>query len=59
MIEFLTPAVNNPLVVEVYDIRWNACVNGPGTCAVDYVWPYDCVEIEVQLSTDYTKDIPH
>jgi hypothetical protein len=55
---FVVPATNNPLILKVYDVNWDACVNGPGTCAVDYVWPNDCVEMDIQISTDFTKDIP-
>lgn len=56
-----------PLIVEVSNIMWDwSCQsytnqgfpNVAGVCPWDSVWTTECVQVEVQFSTDDTKDIP-
>ncbi len=65
--EFQVPqGSSQPLVVEVLNIEWdwscyeyetqNYC-NVPGFCPWDKVWMSECVSVELQFSTDDTKDI--
>jgi hypothetical protein len=66
--EFTTPAnTTEPLVVEVLNVAWDwSCTdyanqgfpNVAGVCPWDKVWATECVQVEVQFSTDFTKDIP-
>jgi hypothetical protein len=57
----------DPLIIDVKNVRWDySCTdyanqgypNIPGVCPWDNVWSSECVQIEVQFSTDATKDIP-
>jgi len=56
-----------PLAIEVMNIKWDySCTdyanrgypNVPGVCPWDRVWPTECVGVELQFSTDSTKDLP-
>jgi len=56
-----------PLVIEVMNIKWDySCTsfteqgypNVPGYCPWDKVWSTECVGVELQFSTDSTKDVP-
>lgn len=56
-----------PLVIEVMNIKWDwSCQsyanqgypNVPGVCPWDRVWLTECVGVELQFSTDSTKDLP-
>jgi len=61
------PNTNDPLIVEVKDIKWDyTCIdytnqgfpNVPGACPWAPVWDTSCVAFEIQFATDDTKDIP-
>jgi len=66
--EFQVPeGTNFPLVIEVMNIKWDfSCIdyanrgypNYPGYCPYAQVWPTECIGVEVQFSTDSTKDLP-
>ena len=64
---FSVPQSAQPLIIEVLNVKWDySCTydkmqnfNDSPRCPWDYVWPNDCYEIGLQLSTDYTKDMPH
>jgi hypothetical protein len=65
--EFQVPSTSDPLVVEVMNVQWDwSCKsyeqqgypNVPGVCPYDNVWQTECYALEVQFSTDTTKDIP-
>ncbi len=62
---FNVPPTNGPVVVEVLDVQWDYTCHyytsqGVSStndfCPWDYVWVNDCFEIQLQMSTDYTKD---
>ena len=55
------PATTEPLIVEVSNVKWDRCKEGWGSrtgCAFNHVWEKNCYEIELQFSTDHTKDFP-
>lgn len=65
--EFNLPQINNPFIVEVLETKWDySCIayaqegfpDHPTACPWDYVWTNDCFEVQVQIATSYTKDIP-
>lgn len=66
--EFQVPSnTNYPLVIEVKNVKWDwSCKdyenqgysNVPGVCPWDNVWSTECYQLELQFSTDTTKDIP-
>ena len=65
--EFNLPQINNPFIVEVLETKWDySCLayaqegfpDHPTACPWDYVWKNDCFEVQVQIATSYTKDIP-
>jgi hypothetical protein len=66
--EFTVPSnAIDPLVLEILDVQWDfSCIyyanqgfpDVEGVCEFDQVWTTECVGIEVQFSTDFTKDIP-
>ncbi|GAB4410997.1 MAG: hypothetical protein OHK0056_14540 [Bacteriovoracaceae bacterium] len=66
--QFQVPeGTNFPLVVEVMNIKWDwpcqsyanqGYPNVPGVCPWDTVWTTECVQVELQFSTDSTKDLP-
>jgi len=65
--EFQVPSTSDPLVVEVMNVEWDwSCLsyeqqgypNVPGVCPYDNVWATECYQVEVQFSTDTTKDLP-
>lgn len=62
---FNVPATDQPLVVEIHDIQWeHDCIDygqrgsshQTGYCPWAPVWSTQCVQLEIQFSTDYTKD---
>jgi hypothetical protein len=65
--EFSLPSINNPFIVEVLETKWDySCIAytqegfpDASACPWDYVWKNDCFEVQVQIATSYTKDIPH
>jgi hypothetical protein len=70
--EFPVPQnTSDPLIVEILNVQWDyTCTyyqqqgHDPDDplvsayCPFDKVWDNDCVQIELQFSTDDTKDIP-
>jgi hypothetical protein len=65
--QFQVPSTSDPLVIEVMNVEWDySCIdyanrgypNHPGVCPYDDVWRTECFAVEVQFSTDTTKDIP-
>lgn len=65
--EFQVPSTSDPLVIEVMNVEWDwSCLsyeqqgypNVPGVCPYDNVWQTECYKLEVQFSTDTTKNIP-
>jgi hypothetical protein len=65
--EFSVPATSDPLIVEVMNVEWDwSCKsyanqgypNVPGACPYSYVWLTECYKLEIQFSTDTTKDLP-
>ena len=62
---FYVPASNTPFVIEMQNPRWNwTCNKYVGSpyegdsqfCPYDPVYHPDCIELELQMVTDYTKD---
>jgi len=56
-----------PLVIEILDVKWDwSCTdyanqghpNVPGVCPWDKVWNSECYALELEFSTDTTKDLP-
>lgn len=65
--EFSVPATPDPLIIEIMNVEWDwSCLSYaqqgypdvPGACPYDYVWLTECYQLEVQFSTDTTKNIP-
>ena len=65
--EFSVPATSDPLIIEVMNVEWDwSCKsyanqgfpNVPGACPYSYVWLTECYQLEIQFSTDTTKDLP-
>lgn len=65
--QFSVPATSDPLVIEVMNVEWDwSCKsyanqgypNVPGACPYSYVWLTECYKLEIQFSTDTTKDLP-
>lgn len=65
----LTPPTNaSTFQLDIMNVKWNYdCdifyANASTTekapyCPYSYVWPTDCFDIELQFSTDYTRDMP-
>lgn len=52
---------SNPIQIIVRDIEWDfGCIQSGGQssyCPTDPVWYNDCVQFELQFSTDVTKDL--
>jgi len=65
--EFNIPQSSNPITIDVLEVKWDhSCtlyqqqgISDVPQCPWDYVWKPDCFKISVQLSTDYSRDIPH
>lgn len=69
--EFQVPATSDPLIIEVRNVEWDyscedyiqqgfdrAYLENLGFCPYDRVWTTECYQLEVQFSTDTTKDLP-
>ena len=61
---YTIPTSSQPLVIQVTKVEFDyACTqsggSNPAFCPFYPVYPHDCWELELQLSTDSTKDIPH
>lgn len=65
--QFSVPATSDPLIIEVMNVEWDwSCIsyaqegypNVPGACPYSYVWLTECYQLEIQFSTDTTKDLP-
>ncbi len=64
--QFSVPRSSYPLVVEIKNVEWDwSCeyysqqgYNTENFCPFAPVWANDCVQIELQFSTDGTKDLP-
>lgn len=65
----LNPPVNaDKFQIDVFNVKWDydcdvfyanaSTADKAAYCPYSYVWPNDCFEIELQVSTDYTKDMP-
>ena len=65
--EFSIPTTSDPLIIEVMNVEWDHSCNDyanqgfpnqPGFCPYSFVWEHECYQLEVQFSTDTTKDLP-
>ena len=70
--EGLFPITSDPLIIELLNVEWDySCTyhqmspgydyesgEALGICPYDRVWLTECFEVEIQLSTDTTKDLP-
>lgn len=61
--KFSVPNTSQPLVIDILDVKWDTgCLYDRGQseryCPTFRVWKNDCVEFDLQFSTDYTKDFP-
>ncbi len=71
--EGLFPITSDPLIIELLNVEWDySCISHQasgsqytyetgealGLCPYDRVWLTECFEVEIQLATDGTKDLP-
>ena len=68
VVEMTAPTNADKFQIDVFNVKWdydcdvyyaNASTSEKAAyCPYSYVWPNDCFEIGLQVSTDYTRDMP-
>jgi hypothetical protein len=71
--EFNVPSTSAPLIVDIMSVAWDytckyfykgyeSSPSAAYACPLETIggyWGNDCLGVELQMATDYTKDIPH
>jgi len=66
--EMLPPTGASSFQIDIFNVKWNydcdifyanaSTAEKAQYCPYSYVWPSDCFDIQFQMATDFTRDIP-